>query len=73
MRTIKAVCVGAGNRGIIYSNFALTHPERMKVIAVVDPNPLHRTEFAKNHSIPENMQFASVEDFVESKTACDIV
>ena len=73
MRTIKAVCVGAGNRGIIYSNFALTHPERMKVIAVVDPNPLHRTEFAKKHSIPENMQFASVEDFVESKTACDIV
>lgn len=45
----------------------------MKVIAVVDPNALHRNEFAKTHSIPENMQFASVEDFVASGTECDIV
>lgn len=73
MRIIKAVCVGAGNRGIIYSNFALTHPERMKVIAVVDPNPLHRTEFAKKHSIPENMQFASIENFIAAHLDCDIV
>ena len=73
MKQIKAVCVGAGNRGVIYSRFALKNPDKMKVIAVVDPNELHRVEFAKAHSIPENMQFASVEDFVASKTECDIV
>ena len=73
MKQIKAVCVGAGNRGIIYSRFALKNPDKMKVIAVVDPNALHRTEFAKMHAIPENMQFASVEEFVASKTECDIV
>ena len=73
MKQIKAVCVGAGNRGIIYSRFALKNPDKMKVIAVVDPNAFHRTEFAKMHAIPENMQFASVEEFVASKTECDIV
>ena len=73
MRIVKVACVGAGNRGIIYSRFAITHPDRMKVVAVVDPNPLHRTEFAREHNIPENMQFASVEDFVEVHPECDLV
>ena len=73
MKVIKAVCVGAGNRGIIYSNYAITHSERMKLIAVVDPNELHRTELAKTHDIPEEMQFSSIEDFIASGVECDIV
>ena len=73
MRVVKVACVGAGNRGIIYSGFALKNPDRMKVVAVVDPNPLHRTEFAKAHSIPEEMRFASVEDFVTAHPDCDLV
>ncbi len=73
MKIIKAACVGAGNRGKIYSHFAITHPDRMKVTAVVDPNPFHRTEFAKTHGIAEDMQFASVEEFVAAKPDCDIV
>ncbi len=73
MKQIKAVCVGAGNRGIIYSSFALKNPDRMKLVAVVDPNMLHRTEFAKAHGIPDAMQFAGVSDFIASGTECDIV
>ncbi|MBE6644074.1 MAG: Gfo/Idh/MocA family oxidoreductase [Ruminococcaceae bacterium] len=73
MKTLKVACVGAGNRGIIYSNFAIKFPERMKVVAVVDPNELHRTEFAKTHEIPKEMQFASVEEFVAKRPECDLV
>ena len=73
MKIIKVACVGAGNRGIIYSNYAIRFPEQMKVVAVVDPNALHRTEFAKIHAIPEDMQFASVEDFVAKHPECDLV
>lgn len=73
MRVVKVACVGAGNRGIIYSAFAIKSPDRMKVVAVVDPNPLHRTEFAKVHSIPEDMQFASVEEFTKAHPECDLV
>ena len=73
MKIVNVACVGAGNRGIIYSNFAITHPERMNVIAVVDPNALHRTEFAREHNIPENMRFESVSDFVEAHPECDLV
>ncbi len=73
MRIIKAACVGAGNRGKIYSNFAITHPDRMKVTAVVDPNAFHRSEFAKAHNIPAEMQFETVEDFAAARPDCDIV
>lgn len=73
MKIIKVACVGAGNRGIIYSNYAIRFPEQMKVIAVVDPNELHRIEFAKTHGISSDMQFASVEDFVASHPECDLV
>ena len=73
MKTINVACVGAGNRGLIYSSFALKYPDKMNVIAVVDPNELHRAEFAKLYSIPENMQFASVEDFIAVHPECDLV
>ncbi len=73
MKIIKAALVGAGNRGIIYSSYALTHRDRMKLVAVVDPNELHRNEFAKTHSIEENMRFKSVEDFIAAGVECDIV
>lgn len=73
MKRINVVCVGAGNRGFIYSSFALKYPEKMKVVAVVDPNALHRAEFAKLHSIPDNMQFASVEDFISAHLECDLI
>lgn len=46
MRLIKAVCIGAGNRGIIYSDYAKQHSDEIKLIAVVDPNEHHRNEFA---------------------------
>lgn len=73
MKQIKAVCVGVGNRGIIYSSYALEYPERMKLISVVDPNKMHRDEFALKHGIPENMRFEYVEDFLKAKIDCDLV
>jgi predicted dehydrogenase len=73
MKIIKAVCVGAGNRGNIYANYALTNSDKMNLIAVVDPNPIHRNELADKHSIPANMRFSSIEDFVSSGTECDLV
>ncbi|MBE6644077.1 MAG: Gfo/Idh/MocA family oxidoreductase [Ruminococcaceae bacterium] len=73
MKIIKAACVGAGNRGIIYSNFAFTNSDKMKLIAVVDPNEFHRVDLAKKHGIPADMQFETVEDFVAKHPECDLV
>ena len=73
MKQIQVVCVGAGNRGIGYSKYGIEHPEEMKVIAVVDPNKIHRDVFAEEHNIPENMRFEYVEDFIKANIKCDLV
>ena len=73
MRIIKAVCVGAGNRGCIYSDFALSRPDLMKLVAVVDPNEQRRNELADRHGIPQSMRFASVSDFTACAPECDLV
>ena len=73
MRIIKAVCVGAGNRGNIYANFAISNADKLKIIGVVDPNAIHREEMATKHSIPKEMQFESVEDFIAAGVKCDLV
>lgn len=67
MKAIRAVCVGAGNRGIIYCDYAKDHPNELKIVGVVDPNKLHRDELAKSHGINEDMRFATVEEFIEAK------
>lgn len=35
---IKAIVVGYGDRGSIYSNYAVQYPEELEIVAVVDPN-----------------------------------
>lgn len=73
MKQIQVVCIGAGNRGIGYSEYALENPNEMKLIAVVDPNKIHRDVFAENHNIPENMRFAYIEDFLKANVKCDLI
>jgi hypothetical protein len=36
MKKLKAVLVGAGNRGQIYSDYSLSNPDELEMIAVVD-------------------------------------
>ena len=37
MRQVKAILIGAGNRGVVYSNYALDFPDRLKIVAVAEP------------------------------------
>ena len=46
MESVKVIVVGFGDRGAAYTKYALDNPDRLKVIAVVDPNPFRR-ELAK--------------------------
>ncbi len=36
-RLVTAIVIGCGNRGENYSNFGRDFPERLKIIAVVEP------------------------------------
>lgn len=52
MAPVKVVIIGAGERGRIYANYALSFPERMKVVGVAEPRELQRRRMAESHGIP---------------------
>jgi len=63
---ISIVLIGAGNRGTgIFGQYALSYPEQVVFVAVVEPDEEKRLDFAQAHGIPADRQFASVADFFE--------
>lgn len=72
-RTIRAVVVGAGNRAMIYASWALEHPDELKIVGVVDPDPIRRKKAADLHGIEEANQFATLEEFLDRPKMADAV
>jgi predicted dehydrogenase len=70
-RPITAVIVGAGHRSVIYSSYALKHPEELKIVGVVDPNDIRRNNIATTYNIPEEYCFNSVEELVKLPAIAD--
>ncbi len=63
---IQAVLIGAGQRGAnSYAPYALRYPERLRFVAVAEPNPVRRERFAREHNIPAENQFESWQGLLE--------
>lgn len=58
---MKIVLLGAGQRGMIYAQYAF-EKGGAEIVAVADKNPSRRKMAAEQFNIPENMQFEEVED-----------
>lgn len=62
-KPITAVLIGAGFRGReVYGSYALKNPEKLKFIAVADPDEARRRLFQKAHGIPDHQAFTSWEE-----------
>lgn len=62
MAPISAVVIGAGQRGRhVYGRWALDHPDEMRIVAVVDPDPNRRAVFADEHGISQDHRFDNLE------------
>jgi len=59
----RGVMLGYGNRGEIYSDYALTHSEQMEIVAVVDSLGVRRNIAANKFKLPNEMLFDSLENF----------
>src|SRR5687768_10066988 len=73
MPPITAVLLGAGNRGAVYSGFALRHPDDIKVVAVAEPRAERRQHIAAQHDIPPNRCFETWEDVLALGKIADVV
>lgn len=59
---ISAVIIGAGHRSLCYAEYAQHHPDRMRIVAVAEPNPILRKQTADLYNIPPERQFESCAD-----------
>ena len=73
MKQIQAVLLGYGNRGGIYADHALDYPEEMKIVAVIEINPVRLEEAKKRYSLPDNRAFLDLDDFLAQKIPCDLM
>ncbi len=73
MSPVSLAVVGAGNRGAGYAAWALTHPDRARVVAVADPNPSRRERLADRHGIARAGVFGGWEDLFARGRLADAV
>ncbi|CAM3608975.1 Gfo/Idh/MocA family protein [Marinicrinis lubricantis] len=72
-KPITAVIVGAGQRAMIYASYAIKHPERLRIVAIVEPNEARRELAAKAHDVGPEHCFSSVEEMVAGPKLADAV
>jgi len=71
MEPVKAIVIGAGSRGVNYSNYSLLAPEQLKIVAVAEPRRDRREQFARKFSIPQENCFESWEQLLEQPQMAD--
>lgn len=67
----RVVVVGAGHRSAVYARYAKDFPDRMQVVAMVDPHAGRRDALANEHDLPEQARFESIDKFLASGIQAD--
>ena len=65
-KPLEVALIGAGNRGYrAFGQYALRYPDRLKVVAVAEPDPVKRARFACAHEIPADNVFHRWESMMQ--------
>jgi len=72
-KAVKAILIGAGDRGNIYANYALINPEELDIVGVADSNAVRNGVLARKHKIPAANRFYKWEDVFKKEKFADAV
>ena len=72
-RQISVVLLGAGNRANVYASVSKNHPEKLKVVGIVDPDPVRTKIMRERYNVPEENCFSDVSEFVKRDKFADAV
>lgn len=64
-RPVTVVIVGAGHRSLGYASYGSKNPDKLKVVAVVDPDKIRREKAAKLHNISDEFCFHTVDELLQ--------
>ncbi|MBR4377868.1 MAG: Gfo/Idh/MocA family oxidoreductase [Bacilli bacterium] len=69
---IKAIVVGFGDRGNVYSGYALTNPDDFEIVGVVDANPFKLQQAKERFHLENNQLFSDIDECIKTKPNCDL-
>ena len=72
-KPVTVITLGAGNRGNVYGNYALSYPEEMDIVGVAEPIPIRNERYAQKHAIPDKHRFDTWERVFERPKFADAV
>lgn len=72
-RPVTVILIGAGHRGNIYADYALKHPDEMKIVAVSDVNLTRLKSFQRRHRLPDDKCFAYWNEIFSTPKFADAV
>ena len=61
---IKVILIGAGNRGVAYTDIMAQMTDKYEVVAVAEPIESRREYIKEKHKIPQEMCFATGEELL---------
>lgn len=70
---VTAIIVGAGHRAFAYAGYALTNPDKLKIVGVADPNKWRRELAAKTFGFSEDRCFEDAKELAEVPVFADAV
>ncbi len=72
-KPITVITLGAGARGNVYGNYAVSHPDEMDVVGVAEPIPLRNERYAQKHNIAAENRFVTWEHVFQRPKFADAV
>ncbi len=72
-KPITAITLGAGARGNVYGNYAITYPKNLDIVGVAEPIKIRNERYTKRHNIPENNRFNTWERVFERPKFADAI
>lgn len=69
---IKAIVVGYGDRGSVYSEYAISNPNDFEIVGVVDPNSFKLQIAKEKFSLRDSQLFSSIDECLKTNPKCDL-
>ncbi|EGC35065.1 hypothetical protein DICPUDRAFT_55402 [Dictyostelium purpureum] len=72
-KVVKLIVVGCGQRGHVYSQYAIERPNRLKIVGVCDPIKYRREKMAKEFGLEQDKIFSDWNDIINLEKFADAV
>ncbi|HQZ97960.1 MAG TPA: hypothetical protein PLP21_16690, partial [Pyrinomonadaceae bacterium] len=72
-KPVTAITLGAGSRGNVYGNYAVSYPKNLDIIGVAEPIKIRNERYTKKHNIPESNRFDTWERVFERPKFADAI